>query len=147
MHIDVLELVVKLSASDVERSADFYRRIFGVLLDSKYTITAEKQPGQVPWVQLNAMRDGRRQFAIGLYEDISGPFVPTPQVGTVPSFIVPDIHATLTAFRHAGVTLDDNGKIYSNTSDAGYTDEFFFFRDPDNNSLVIRQNVGMTPHR
>ena len=41
------------------------------------------------------------------------------------------------------VTIDetDGVIINSNKSDKGYVDRFFFFRDPDNNSLVIRENI------
>jgi hypothetical protein len=95
-------------------------------------------------MQLNFQRHGKTVYALGLYKDIEKPYHPRPETGTVPSFIVNDIIATLKYFEAEKVVIDSiDGKIIiSNTSDEGYVDHFFFFRDPDYNSLVIRQNFG-----
>jgi len=70
-------------------------------------------------------------------------FIHCPKQETVPSFIVDDIQATLDYFITQKVVIDQTEGVIitSNTSDKGYVDQFFFFRDPDNNSLVIRENI------
>lgn len=42
---------------------------------------------------------------------------------------------------HVSIDSFDGQFILSNTSDMGLKDRFFFFRDPDNNSFVVRQNM------
>jgi len=137
------QMIVKVSVSDMQRSVSFYETILGLEIDPRYTLNSDGHFGQNSYVQMitpEAMIPG---FALGLYKDISGPLVPTPNVGTVPSFVVSDIKVTLENFLVKGVVVDKDGDPYiiSNTSDEGYTDHFFFFRDPDNNSLVIRENI------
>ena len=80
---------------------------------------------------------------LGLFKDLDRPFNPKPQLGTVPSFIVADIEETLAYLRSKKVKIDNglDDPIITNTSDKGYEDRFFFFRDPDNNSLVVRENM------
>ena len=91
-------------------------------------------------MQLDLDEIGGGRFTIGLYKDIDKPFDPKPQAGTVPSLIVSDINATLAYLRAHNVVIDS--PIIKNTSDEGFVDAFFFFSDPDNNSLVARQNLG-----
>ncbi len=143
-------LVIKLSVSDVVKSIHFYETILGFTVDPRYTINAKTNTGVdadgnyglYSYVQMNQAEGGNTAI-IGLFKDIGEPYQPLPQTGTVPSFIVDDIEATLQSFQSQKVVIDsiDGVIINVNTSDAGYTDLFFFFRDPDNNSLVIRQNL------
>ncbi len=95
------------------------------------------------YVQLYLDAKGKDFFSLGLYKDIDKPYVPPFPGGTVPSFIVDDVKATLVSFQSKNVVIDKTGDSFmiSNTSDNGCTDIFFFVRDPDNNSLVIRQNL------
>lgn len=141
------ELVVKISTGDVVRSLQFYTDLLGFELDDRYTLNVNGTFADNSYVQLNYVEHGKTKYAIGLFKDIGAPFDPMPQNGTVPSFIVEDINATLLAFQQAQVKIDeiDGQIIIANTSDKGYTDHFFFFRDPDNNSLVIRQNIKHDP--
>jgi catechol 2,3-dioxygenase-like lactoylglutathione lyase family enzyme len=143
MQFQSSELVVKISTSNVLRSVLFYTDVLGLELDDRYTLNVSGTFEDNSYVQLNYVEQDVTKYAIGLFKDISAPFDPMPENGTVPSFIVEDIEATLRAFQEAYVTIDttDGQIIISNTSDKGYTDHFFFFRDPDNNSLVIRQNM------
>ena len=143
-------LVIKLSVSDVVKSIHFYETILGFTVDPRYTINSKTNTGVdshgnfglYSYVQMYQTEGGNTAI-IGLFKDIGEPYQPLPQTGTVPSFIVDDIEATLQSFQSQRVVIDSiKGVIINkNTSDDGYTDHFFFFRDPDNNSLVIRQNL------
>jgi catechol 2,3-dioxygenase-like lactoylglutathione lyase family enzyme len=132
-------LVIKLSVSDMLMTKSFYENILGFKEDARYTINTGGNFGAESYVQLEL----NKTLILGLYKDISTPFEPIPQTGTIPSFIVDDIEGTLACFLSKNVVIDkiDGQYIISNTSDSGYTDHFFFFRDPDNNSLVVRQNL------
>lgn len=80
-------------------------------------------------------------IAIGLFKDIDKPFPPAdPSTvpGTAPTFMVSDIESVRNDLIAKGVKVGD---IISNTSNNGYADHFAFFQDPDNNTLVIRQNI------
>lgn len=140
-------IVIKLSSSDILVSKAFYINILGFQADDRYTINAGGNYGPTSYLQLNAVQNDQAVYAIGLYKDIDQPFSPPPENGTVPSFLVSDLEATLAYLQGYNVTIDkiDGQIILSNTSDEGYTDHFFFFRDPDNNSLVARQNI--TPYQ
>ncbi|MFK7787028.1 MAG: VOC family protein [Crocinitomicaceae bacterium] len=140
------ELVVKISVSDMLRSKQFYQDILGFIEDERYTINTGGVYGNESFVQMNSMSTEGTNVTIGLYKDIDGPYEPVPSTGTVPSFVVPDIEITLSEFLSEGVKVvpvSEGKYIISNTSDEGYVDHFFFFLDPDNNSLVIRQNLGV----
>ncbi|EAZ80524.1 VOC family protein [Algoriphagus machipongonensis] len=135
------QLITKLSVSDLSKSRDFYEKILGFQLDPKYSII--KAPDEIPYLQMNLACEDGSKIILGLYKDIDAPFNPLPSNGTVPSFLVKDIEATLTLFQKNQVVIDEieGSYILSNTSDLGYEDKFFFFRDPDYNSLVIRENI------
>lgn len=143
MQFGAKELVIKISASDMLKSKAFYETILDFKVDDRYTINVGGNFGAESYIQMNLMSGSRKKFVIGLYQDIQAPYNPMPQTGTVPSFIVDDIEKTLKTFLDKNVVVDkiDGQYIVSNTSDKGFTDHFFFFRDPDNNSLVIRQNL------
>ncbi|WP_296702647.1 VOC family protein [Algoriphagus sp.] len=133
--------VIKISISDINKSIEFYRNVLGFSLDPRYSIL--KNPKEISYIQMNFNNGGNHSVAIGLYNDIKEPFNPIPENGTVPSFIVEDIESTLKLFQEKKVVIDkvDGEFIIENTSDEGFVDKFFFFRDPDNNSLVIRENL------
>ena len=139
-------LVTKISVSDMQQSRDFYVSILGFKEDERYRINSGDNFGTDSYVQLNLSQGGQNIVTLGLFKDIVRPFEPAPQNGTVPSFIVEDIETTLDIFQKKQVKIDsqDGQIIVSNTSDDGYIDRFFFFRDPDNNSLVIRENMTYT---
>ena len=144
MSFETYTLVTKLSTSDMNKSIDFYERILNFRIDHRWTINSGGNFGTDSYVQMDYGMDETPLFTIGLYKDIDKPYSPPPQTGTVPSFIVPDIKYTLELFKEEKVHIDSFGgqEIIVNKSDLGYVDHFFFFRDPDNNSLVIRQNFG-----
>lgn len=139
-------IVVKISVSDMERSQLFFTKVIGFRVNKKYTINKGGNFGMESYVQLDMDTFPEQAFSLGLYKDLEKPFEPKPQTGTVPSFIVSDIEAALHYLQSLHVEIDefDGVIILSNTSDEGYTDRFFFFRDPDNNSFVMRQNMGNT---
>ncbi|MBP4138562.1 VOC family protein [Flavobacterium geliluteum] len=136
-------LIVKLSVSDVVASRKFYEEILGFKVDDKYTLNSGGNFGMESYLQMYLDSKQKNDFMLGLFKDISVPFYPLPETGSVPSFIVDDIKATLEYFISKKVVIDkiDGVIINTNTSDKGYVDKFFFFRDPDNNSLVIRENI------
>lgn len=135
------KIIIKLSVSDVLQSQKFYEEILGFKTDEKYTLNSGGNYGTDSFIQLYL--EDTIGFMLGLYKDITTPFDPLPQTGTTPTFMVDDIEATLDYFQKEKVVIDEiEGEIIiSNTSDQGYTDRFFFFRDPDNNSLVVRQDT------
>ncbi|SIO16176.1 VOC family protein [Algoriphagus halophilus] len=135
-------LVTKISSSNLNRSKEFYERVLGFKLDPKYSIT-HPTGTDLPYLQMNLTGPNGSKIVFGLYQDIPSPFSPKPTNGTVPSFLVDDIESTLAFFQENQVSIDKAGDSYilTNKSDEGYIDQFFFFRDPDNNSLVIRQNI------
>ena len=136
-------MVIKISVSDILLSKDFYSAVLGFIVDDDYTINSNHDFGAESYMQLNLKSNTGNQITIGLYKDIEAPFNPLPQNGTVPSFLVKNIDETLAYLQSKKVVIDTIGGVYivTNTSDKGYTDKFFFFRDPDNNSLVIRENI------
>ncbi|MBS7253977.1 VOC family protein [Flavobacterium branchiicola] len=134
------EVVIKLSVSDILKSQKFYEEILGFKVDEKYTLNSDGHYGMESFMQLYLGSETQSGFMLGLYKDINAPFYPLPETGTVPSFIVDNIQATLDYFKSKNVVIDGT-EIISNISDEGYEDKFFFFRDPDNNSLVIRENI------
>lgn len=136
-------VVIKLSVSDILKSQKFYEEILGFKVDDRYTINSGGNYGMESFIQLYFDSKDDKGFILGLYKDIDAPFYPLPETGTVPSFIVDDIQETLDYFKTRNVVIDetDGEIIISNTSDKGFTDRFFFFRDPDHNSLVIRENI------
>lgn len=137
------ELVVKISSSNLQRSFDFYTSVLSFNPDPKWTLNTGGF-GNDSYMQLNfSDNTGRLLFALGLFKDIDRPYLPLPQTGTVPSFIVDNIEETLRYLQSKHVVIDGTpgNYIITNKSDAGYVDKFFFFRDPDNNSLVVRQNM------
>ena len=137
------EIVIKLSVSDIHQSIKFYQEVLGFTIDDRYTLNSDENFGTESYIQLYLDERDKSGFRLGLFKDIDAPFNPYPETGTVPSFIVEDIQATLEYFQTMKVTIDetDGVIINSNKSDKGYVDQFFFFRDPDNNSLVIRENI------
>lgn len=136
-------VVIKLSVSDILKSKKFYEEILDFKTDNSYTLNSDGNYGTASFIQLYLGDKDEKSFMLGLYKDIETPFYPLPETGTVPSFIVEDIKATLDYFRAHEVVIDvlDGVIINTNTSDEGYIDHFFFFRDPDNNSLVVRENI------
>ena len=137
------EMVVKISVSNMLESKLFYERVLGFKTDDRYTINKGGTFAASSYVQMDLISSNGNALILGLYKDIDEPYEPLPQTGTVPSFIIADIEETLKCFLDIHVVIDkiDGKIIQSNTSDKGYTDHFFFFRDPDNNSLVVRQNM------
>lgn len=136
-------VVIKLSVSDILKSKKFYEEILNFKTDDKYTLNSDGDYGTASFLQLYLGDKDEKSFMLGLYKDIETPFNPLPETGTVPSFIVEDIQSTLDYLRIHEVVIDeiDGVIINTNTSDEGYVDRFFFFRDPDNNSLVVRENI------
>ena len=133
-------LVVKLSSSDILASQSFYTEILGFIVDARYTINKGGSYQAESYLQLK-MPGLNSRIAIGLYKDIDQPFPkqdPEAIPGTAPTFLVADIKAARRALIEKGVSV---GEIIPNTSDKGYTDHFAFFQDPDNNTLVLRQNL------
>lgn len=143
MKFNSKALIVKLSVSDVLASKKFYETTLGFKVDDKYTLNSDGKYGNESYMQLYLNAESENYFMLGLFKDIDAPFSPLPETGSVPSFIVENIQATLDYFIAQKVVIDKIGgeMILSNTSDQGYVDKFFFFRDPDNNSLVIRENI------
>lgn len=137
------EIVTKISVSNMELSLKFYTSILGFEMDDDYTINVGKNFGEDSYVQLRLPGQSGGAVVLGLFKDLDRPFNPKPQLGTVPSFIVADIEETLAYLRSKKVKIDNglDDPIITNTSDKGYEDRFFFFRDPDNNSLVVRENM------
>nr|WP_315238695.1 VOC family protein [uncultured Flavobacterium sp.] len=136
-------VVIKLSVSDILKSKKFYEEILNFKIDDRYTLNSDGDYGTESYIQLYLGDKDEKSFMLGLYKDIETPFNPLTETGTVPSFIVDDIQATLNYFRASEVVIDviDGVIINTNSSDEGYMDHFFFFRDPDNNSLVVRENI------
>lgn len=129
----------------------FYENILGFKIDDRYTINKNGNYDTGSYMQLYTSFNGLGDVALGLYKDIDKPYTTMPENGTVPSFIVDDIHSTLCYFQEQKVKIapvdQDNGSnsyIIENISDEGYVDLFFFFCDLDNNSFVIRQNLSKT---
>ena len=143
MNWEIKELVVKISVSDIAVAQDFYTKVLGFQVDERWTLNKGGHFGEYSYLQLNCKSHGRLLFALGLFKDIDQPFNPLPQTGSVPSLIVADLDATLAYLQSQHVVIDKVGGkiIQTDISDAGYEDRYFFFRDPDNNSLVIRQNM------
>jgi catechol 2,3-dioxygenase-like lactoylglutathione lyase family enzyme len=142
MDIKAHQFVVKVSVSDMRASRAFYEDILGFHEEPAYTIDSGGNFGPESYMQLRSAAE-KNIFSIGLYKDIDAPFTPLPQTGSVPSFLVGDLNGALAALKAAGVTIDNaDAPVITNVSDEGYMDKFFFFRDPDNNSLVMRQNFG-----
>lgn len=136
MSILFSDHVIKISSSDFQRSIDFYRDNLGFEVDPRYTINNGGMFGKNSYLQMNSSSG----CIIGLFQDISKPYNPLPESGTVPSFLVNNILKAYEFLKEKGVSIDPPG-IILNTSEQGYQDKFFFFRDPDQNSLVIRQNL------
>lgn len=133
-------LVVKLSSSDVLASRHFYTEILGFVVDERYTINKGGCYLNESYLQLN-LPGLESNIAIGLYKDIDAPMPkqdPDTAPGTAPTFLVGDIKSVRHSLIEKGVSV---GEIIANTSDDGYVDHFAFFQDPDNNTLVIRQNI------
>ena len=143
MEFESNKLLVKISVSNMLQSKLFYERILGFKIDDKYTINVGKTFAKSSYMQLNLSHAKGRTITIGLYKDIDAPFKPIPLIGTAPTFIVEDIKSTLRHFQDLQVFIDkkEGEIIVSSSSDEGYSDLSFFFRDPDNNSLVIRQYI------
>lgn len=144
MPFNPTDIVIKISVSNILRSRDFFTTIFGYKTDDLYTLNSDKHFGTNSYMQLYI--PGNTGFSLGLFKDIVAPFKQLPQTGTVPSFIVPDINKTLTYLQLHNVVIDmiDGKFIQTNISDEEYEDQFFFFRDPDYNSFVMRQNIRKT---
>lgn len=133
-------LVVKLSSSDILKSKDFYVENLGCRIDPRYTLNSDGKFGKDSYLQL--IPPGlSSSIAIGLYKDIDAPFPksdPSATPGTAPTFVVGNIESVRQSLIEKGVTV---GEIIPNKSDEGYIDHFAFFQDPDNNTLVLRQNM------
>jgi catechol 2,3-dioxygenase-like lactoylglutathione lyase family enzyme len=143
MKFTVASFVIKISVSDMKSSIQFYKGILKCNVQNEYTINSGGKFGPMSYVQLSIPGLDPDVVSIGLYKDIDSKLSPMPQVGSVPSFLVSDIEKTLQYFKSKKVVIDkiDGQIILTNKSDKGRIDKFFFFRDPDNNSLVIRQNI------
>lgn len=153
MNFKTQQLVVKISVSNMLKSKAFYEDILGFKVDDRYTINKGGQYETESYMQLTDSSAGDLPFVLGLYKDIEKPYPVMSQNGTVPSFIVDNISIVLKYFLEQGVVVvpfkEDKGHvdyIIQNKSDEGFVDYFFFFCDPDNNSLVIRQNLP-GPHK
>lgn len=129
-------LVIKLSSSNILNSKNFYTEILGCMIDARYTINSGGNFGKESYLQLN-LPGINGNIAIGLYKDIDAP-LPPQDTGTAPTFLVADIISMRQYLIDKGVSV---GEIIINKSDEGYIDHFAFFQDPDNNTLVIRQNI------
>jgi catechol 2,3-dioxygenase-like lactoylglutathione lyase family enzyme len=138
--VETVGLVVKLSSSDILASRRFYTEILGFVVDERYTINKGGCYLNESYLELN-LPGLESNIAIGLYKDIYTPFPkqdPVTVPGTAPTFLVADIKSVRQSLIEKGVSV---GEIIENTSDEGYIDHFAFFQDPDNNTLVIRQNI------
>lgn len=130
------QVIIKLSVSNVLAAQAFYTEILGFTVDQGYTINAGGNYGMESYVQLQ--HEGLKGVvALGLFKDIEQPMAPQ-ETGTAATFIVKDIVSTRDFLIAQGVEV---GGIIENTSDHGLIDHFAFFADPDNNTLVIRQNM------
>jgi len=143
MNWEITELVVKISVSDIAVAQQFYTDVLGFQVDERWTLNKGGNFGEYSYMQLNCVSQGKLLFALGLFKDIDKPFDPLPQTGSVPSLIVTDLDATLAYLHAQRVVIDkiDGKIIQTDISAQGYEDRYFFFRDPDNNSLVMRQNM------
>lgn len=99
-------VVIKLSVSDILKSQKFYEEILGFKVDDRYTLNSGGNYGMESFIQLYLDSNDEKGFMLGLYKDIDAPFYPFPETGTVPSFIVDDIQATLDYFITQKVVID-----------------------------------------
>lgn len=130
------QVIIKLSVSKVLEAQAFYTEKLGFTVDHGYTINAGGDYGMDSYVQLQ--HEGLKgAVALGLFKDIEQPMAPQ-ETGTAATFIVKDIVRSRDLLIAQGIAV---GSIIENTSDQGLIDHFAFFADPDNNTLVIRQNM------
>ncbi len=111
-------LLAKINVSDLDASIKWYTEMLGLESDDKYYV-----PGV--WAQLNTNIGG---VAIGLSQN-----TPTGTGEAVITFSVKDIEQTKES-------LEKNGLSVSKVSSAGKGVSLAFFKDPDGNSLGLRQN-------
>lgn len=84
MDIEFSSHVIKISSSDFKRSIDFYQKNLGFEIDNRYTINVGGDFGNESYLQMNSPGG----CTIGLFKDISAPYSPLPESGTVLSFIM-----------------------------------------------------------
>lgn len=111
--------VAKVDVSDLDASTDWYERKLGLMLDERYSTPTWRQFG-LP---------GISRTAIGLNLTPAG----VGSRGAVSTFVLVDIAAARKALIAQGVAV---GPIV----DVGHGVLLCFFKDPDGNSLGLRQN-------
>jgi len=111
--------VAKVDVSDLDASTDWYERKLGLMLDERYSTPT--------WRQFSL--PGISRTAIGLNLNPAG----GGSRGAVSTFVVVDIAAARRSLLAQGVAV---GPIV----DVGHGVLLCFFKDPDSNSLGLRQN-------
>ena len=111
--------VAKVDVSDLDASTDWYEGKLGLMLDERYSTPT--------WRQFAL--PGISRTAIGLNLNPAG----VGSRGAVSTFVIADIAAVRNALLAQGIAV---GPIV----DVGHGVLLCFFRDPDGNSLGLRQN-------
>ena len=115
---DALEIVIRVTVSDMERSLAFYVDRLGLI----------KTPETYPeWAKLGI--PGNPNTFIGLKLVIP----PEGTGGEVTTFVVEDINASIEKLRGRGIVVEDPRNLEGGVLLA-------FFEDPDKNRLAVRQN-------
>lgn len=112
-------ILVKINVSNLDDSVKWYEDILGLESDKSYYVPKV-------WAQFNTNIDGA---TIGLSQNS-----PVETGGAVITFSVKDINETRENLTKKGVTV-------SEPSSAGKGVTLAFFKDPDGNSLGLRQNT------
>lgn len=111
-------ILVKINVSNLDDSIKWYEDKLGLKSDKDYYVPKV-------WAQFNTNIDG---VAIGLSQND-----PVGTGGAVITFSVKDIEETRESLEGSGVTV-------SKPSSVGKGVTLAFFKDPDGNSLGLRQN-------
>lgn len=111
--------VAKVDVSDLDASANWYESKLGLIPDPRYD-TATWRQFNLPGITLSAIGLNRNAAGVG-----SG--------GAVSTFVVNDITAARASLIEQGIPV---GPI----TDVGSGVLLCFFKDPDGNSLGLRQN-------
>lgn len=117
--------VAKVDVSNLDASTDWYQRNLGLRLDERYSTPTWRQFGLF----------GSSRTAIGLNLNPAG----VGSRGAVSTFVVVDIAAARKGLIAQGVAV---GPII----DVGHGVLLCFFKDPDGNSLGLRQNSKGQPN-
>lgn len=116
--------VAKVNVSNLSVSREWYKTKLGLKYDPRYDTPT--------WAQFSV--PSIKRTAIGLNLDPSH----TGSSGAVSTFVVEDIVAAREA-------LIDVGVVVGPVIDVGHDVKLAFFKDPDGNSLGLRQNPSSCP--